>query len=240
MDRLKSGNVGIENATTDLFTPHCFGMSELPSALIERAEVSRLLREKENNHLSEESTFLASPLYVHLSHGLAYTVGSALGSTPPITNTCFAAYLVPNIVGLTAGARAWTKYSHRSMPKSLEGDQVEEGKRKASDGWWGTPCGPVAVINDKALEIFWKVMSTATWKNLHWLPHKVLVYEVRVAEGYGMRWSQDQRNVDGQTGLTGLRYDRPWMFRGFVEPMMENGHELGWRHAVDPVPSLSI
>jgi hypothetical protein len=21
-----------------------------------------------------------------------------------------------------------------------------------------------------------------------------------------------------------------WVFRGFVEPMMENGHEVGWRH----------
>jgi hypothetical protein len=24
----------------------------------------------------------------------------------------------------------------------------------------------------------------------------------------------------------------PWVFRGFVEPMIENGHELGWKHNV--------
>lgn len=24
--------------------------------------------------------------------------------------------------------------------------------------------------------------------------------------------------------------DVPWVFRGFVEPMMDNGHEVGWRH----------
>jgi hypothetical protein len=65
-------------------------------------------------------------------------------------------------------------------------------------------------------------MDNATWRNLHWLPQRALVYEVRVLEGYGMRWSQDQSD-DGEE-------EKPWSFRGFVEPMMENGHELGWRH----------
>jgi hypothetical protein len=83
-------------------------------------------------------------------------------------------------------------------------------------GWWGRAKGPVDVINANALELFWKVMNGATWRNLHWLPHEVLVYEVRVQEGYGMRWF---RVADG-----------PWEMRGFVEPMMENGHEYGWRH----------
>lgn len=26
------------------------------------------------------------------------------------------------------------------------------------------------------------------------------------------------------------KFSSPWIFRGFVEPMMENGHEVGWRH----------
>lgn len=39
------------------------------------------------------------------------------------------------------------------------------------------------------------------------------VFEVRNIEGYGLRWSQN-----GHT------------FRGFLEPQMENGHEVGWVH----------
>jgi hypothetical protein len=85
----------------------------------------------------------------------------------------------------------------------------------------------------------------ATWRNLHWLPHRVLVYEARVREGYGMRWAQDRSRVpDAAVGPDADAADHadaagdtgdetaapPWIFRGFVEPMMENGHEVGWRH----------
>jgi hypothetical protein len=144
-------------------------------------------------------------------------------------------------------------------------------------------------------------MDGATWRNLHWLPHAVLVYEVRVPEGYGMRWSQDRsalvtgEDVGGtaseasasappespaaegaqtvaasppvntrpevitsacatpepdavspSTKESALPTDAPldapappasaapaeppWLFRGLVEPMMPNGHEVHWRH----------
>jgi len=151
---------------------------------------------------------------------------------------------------LGAGARAWAKHAHRSS--ALDGDlgrsekQDEEEEEKKSRGWWGTPSGPVASINERALMLFWKVMRGATWRNLHWLPHEILVYEVRVAEGYGMRWSQDRSSSSSSTttmsggsdGSGGSELEesvldddaRPWIFRGFVEPMMENGHEVGWRH----------
>lgn len=40
-----------------------------------------------------------------------------------------------------------------------------------------------------------------------------------------MRWSQDR------SGAQGNEEEMPeWSFRGFVEPMMEGGHEVGWRH----------
>jgi len=194
--------------------PRCDGMEELPTAGSERAMVFESLQ----SGLPVDDT--RSPLFVHLSHGLAYTVGSALGATPPSVDTCLAAFLVPNKAGLTAGARAWSKHSHRSQAHDPNED--ERGRCEASVGWWGTPSGPVATINEKALALLWKVVNGATWRNLHWLPHRVLVYEVRVLEGYGMRWSQDQGNEE--------ETEQPWSFRGFVEPMMENGHEVGWRH----------
>lgn len=199
-------------------SPRCHGIEELPSAVTERARVFELLKSDAN-----DDPLLHSPLFVHLSHGLAYTIGSALGSTPPSVETCLAAFLVPNKVGLIAGARAWSKHSHRSLPRNEGEDIDDQGRQDASAGWWGTPSGPIAVINEKALALFHKVMDNATWRNLHWLPHAALVYEVRVLEGYGMRWSQDQSNK-------GEDEKRPWTFRGFVEPMMDNGHEVGWRH----------
>ncbi|TFK50550.1 hypothetical protein OE88DRAFT_268100 [Heliocybe sulcata] len=190
-------------------TPYCQGMAELPSAAEERASLS--------------SSDPSNPLVIHLQHGLAYTVGSALGCTPPTMNQCLQGFISPNKAGLSAGARAWTKHFHRS--------QADETK-DTDHGWWGTPKGPVALLNDRALELFWRVMNKASWRNLHWLPHQVLAYEVRVPEGYGMRWSQDLSGTQGE-GLCstseGIREEQPWIFRGFVEPMMEGGHEKGWR-----------
>ena len=194
-------------------------MAEHPQAEIKRAR------------LSADASGADDPLSIHILHGLAYTVGSALGSTPPSNETCLAAFVVPNKAGLTAGARAWSKHSHRSgkeQAPDLDLDPEVESKHKMpkrrgteSPGWWGTPSGPVAVINEKALGLFWKVMERASWRNLHWLPHQVLVYEIRVPDGYGMRWSQDQREEVGT---------KDWVFRGFLEPQMENGHEVGWKH----------
>ncbi|KAJ7143322.1 hypothetical protein C8R43DRAFT_1015098 [Mycena crocata] len=202
-----------------LSDPYCHGMQEHPSALIERAKLAALDSESRNNASALD------PLSLHISLGLAYTIGSAIGSIPPSSDSCLAAFVLPNSVGLTAGARAWSKHAHRSQPQAMSED--EQRTVESSTGWWGTPSGPVAVINERALALFWKVMNAATWKNLHWLPHQVLVYEVRVAEGYGMRWSQDQSGMqtDGDRLQT-----HDWTFRGFVEPMMEGGHEVGWRH----------
>jgi hypothetical protein len=122
-----------------------------------------------------------------------------------------------------SSARAWAKHAHRS------------------DGWWGTAHGSVGALNARALELFDKIVDGATWRNLHWLPHRVLVYEARVREGYGMRWAQDRScvpdsgtdavdNTDTASDTGGETTAPPWIFRGFVEPMMENGHEVGWRH----------
>ncbi len=193
-------------------TPYCYNMLEHPSAALERS------------NLNSGDHSLSKSLMVHLSHGLAYTVGSALGRSPPSQQECLTAFVVPNKVGLTAGARAWSKHAHRSG-----------GSETNSVGWWGTPSGPVATINERALLLFWRTMSTVSWRNLHWLPHSVLVYEIRVPEGYGMRWSQDQNSLLDDDGeimdekLDQLK-ERLWTFRGFVEPMMENGHETAWKH----------
>ena len=191
------------------------------------------LRKNLNAALASGEALADDPLTTHLANGLAYTIGSALGCPPPPSSDCLAAFLVPNSAGLTAGARAWSKHAHRSSSGATSATEADQG-------WWGAPRGSVATINERARALYEKVVPVATWRNLHWLPHQVLVYEVRVEEGYGMRWSQDLHGlVDGTAKVPVVdpaRVDelkeRPWVFRGFLEPMMENGHEVGWRHSV--------
>ncbi|GJE97277.1 hypothetical protein PsYK624_134930 [Phanerochaete sordida] len=213
-------------------TPQCEHMVELTQAHDLRGTLNARLA-------SGEVAEAKDALTVHLLHGLAYTVGSALGSKPPTRDQCLAAFQIPNKVGLTAGARAWSKHAHRSAGSTDEVlDAGTKGKKAAaSSGWWGTPSGPVTAINERALALFWRVVDSASWRNLHWLPHGVLVYEARAPEGYGMRWAQDLSGLLDEDDRTRVRHDcadevkkRPWQFRGFVEPMMENGHEVGWRH----------
>ncbi|KAF9235959.1 hypothetical protein BU15DRAFT_89368 [Melanogaster broomeanus] len=215
-------------ATVILPTPRCHNMEELPSAAAERTRLEGLLSQGHQGVVEKERR--QNPLCNHILNGLAYTVGSALGSEPPTREECLAAFTaLPNKSRLTAGAKAYTKHAHRS------GDPDDQRA-----GWWGKqPTGPVATINERALLLFARVMDHATWRNLHWLPHRLLVYEVRVEEGYGMRWSQDRglagetgggENLDNAAPLVDTTSQSPWIFRGFLEPMMENGHEVGWRH----------
>jgi hypothetical protein len=235
-------------------TPQCYGLVELPSAVAEREKLkaelmsvgsqSNIFENAVVKSESDLSVILSTPLGIHLAYGLAYTVGSALGSIPPSVHVCLTAFTLPNKVHLTAGARAWSKHAHRSIVDDIdiptpspvpepcpdEGTGKKKKKKEPPTGWWGNPSGPVQKVNENALALFWKIFDASTWRNLHWLPHSVLVYEVRIAEGYGMRWSQDQSTKDSLETEASVEMP-PWIFRGFVEPMMENGHEVGWRHA---------
>ncbi|KAG1728904.1 hypothetical protein EDB19DRAFT_1929690 [Suillus lakei] len=191
--------------------PHCFNIEELPSAALERSRVQELVRC--SNQPLDELKQMLDPLSGHLLNGLAYTVGSALGSEPPTREKCLTAFSIPNKVGLTAGARAWSKHSHRSQGETPGANDLP-GQMKTDTGWWGTPSGSVSSINERALTLFKRV---------------VLVYEARVAEGYGMRWSQDHSVLESGEVVAELP---SWTFRGFVEPMIENGHEVGWKHQI--------
>ncbi|KAK3588530.1 hypothetical protein CHS0354_014241 [Potamilus streckersoni] len=85
--------------------------------------------------------------------------------------------------------------------------------RDQSSSWWGTSTGTEQEKNEYALNIVNKILDEATWINIHWLPNDVFVIEARLAEGYGARWTADGEN-----------------FRGFLEPQMVDGHEVGWKH----------
>lgn len=92
-------------------------------------------------------------------------------------------------------------------------DLAKHFHRDKSDSWWGNCSGSEAEKNRHALQIMQNVLDNAVWINIYWLPHDVFIIKARQDQGYGLRWSADGSN-----------------FRGFLEPQMIDGHEVGWRH----------
>ncbi len=87
--------------------------------------------------------------------------------------------------------------------------------------------------NDTADKKLQQLLNDVCWVNIHYLPHSLLVFEIRNRLGYGARWT-----ADGTVRMTclcllcGLSADMslPQEFRGFLEPQMADGHAAGWRH----------
>jgi hypothetical protein len=84
-----------------------------------------------------------------------------------------------------------------------------------SAGYWGVCQGRNDVINEEALRCLNRIVENGVWNNVFALPHEVMAYEIRVIQGYGARWEFQQAGI---------------VFRGFVEPPMEDGHAKKWRH----------
>jgi len=84
---------------------------------------------------------------------------------------------------------------------------------RSEENWWGSNDGSDASKNERANAVLRRILREAVWLNIHVLPHDVRIFEVRNAQGYGARWSADGK-----------------VFRGFLEPQLEDGHEKGWRH----------
>ncbi|KAG7391917.1 hypothetical protein PHYPSEUDO_003123 [Phytophthora pseudosyringae] len=129
--------------------------------------------------------------------GFQQTVGSR--ELAPLTlRQCLAAFTQRHTPDepLTVGARAFSKHCARS-----------------SSGWWGELNGNDAAKNARAEAKVRELLASATWKNIHSLPHAHGTMEIRNALGYGARWDAETRT-----------------FRGFLEPPMRNGHGTKWRH----------
>ncbi|KAB1213250.1 hypothetical protein CJ030_MR5G009655 [Morella rubra] len=67
--------------------------------------------------------------------------------------------------------------------------------------------------NKLAMDVICHLIADCDWLNVHVVPPHGAVFEIRVADGYGARWSNDGSE-----------------FIGFLEPYMEDGHSKGWRH----------
>jgi len=132
--------------------------------------------------------------------GMSKTIGSVM-KTPPYVGDLIHSFNKPHEkdgrkMTLTVGAKALAKHAVRS-----------------SDGWWGQIIGNDASKNRQAEQKLEQILKDAVWANTHLLPNDIEIFELRVREGFGARWSADGKE-----------------FRGFLEPLMEDGHEKGWRH----------
>ncbi|KAM3374426.1 putative protein isoform X1 [Capsicum galapagoense] len=133
--------------------------------------------------------------------GFVCTVGTVSEALPPPTSSLISSFLLPhnpNAKGcsLTDGARALSKHVNRS-----------------SDKYWGSFSGSDSDKNKAALDVISNLITRCCWMNVHIVPPHGVVFEIRVANGYGARWSKDGSK-----------------FIGFLEPYMEDGHSKGWRH----------
>ena len=171
--------------------------------------------------------------------GLKRTAGSIEGSLPPPRRTLLEALGKPHIASNGKGPALPASSASKCPPRDEMSSTPSEGslERKnaaavvskltvggralckhavrVEDGWWGDAGGTEADKNDRAEKAVLRVLAGATWVNLHRFGGggEGGVFEVREKSGYGARWSTD--------GI---------VFRGFLEPHMEDGHERGWRH----------
>jgi hypothetical protein len=116
---------------------------------------------------------------------------------------------------LTVAARARSKHAHRGC----------------QDLFFGIAKGPQEAQNEATKEILVKLLQTTVWMNLHTfggLQENNPVLEIRVASGYGARWTGDWSTTSIMSSETTMPLNI--QFRGFLEPQMENGHESKWRH----------
>ncbi|RHZ59944.1 hypothetical protein Glove_360g30 [Diversispora epigaea] len=168
--------------------------------------------------------------------GLRTTLGSATQS-PPSLIECINSFTLRHVKSnaknakpnrsnisntLTVGAKALSKHCHRDISRSF----------------WGICSGTEKQKNEQANQILAKIITNAAWINLHLLPHDTRVFEVRTSDGYGARWEiwepKQMQSCDDSRENNDSRdddNDKPKIiFRGFLEPQMENGHSKGWIH----------
>nr|CAD1819926.1 unnamed protein product [Ananas comosus var. bracteatus] len=133
--------------------------------------------------------------------GMAHTVGTVPDGLPPPRSILISSSMRshrPDVKGcsLTDAARALAKHVNRS-----------------SNGWWGDFRGTEANKNQLASEVVNRLLADCCWMNVHLIHSNDCVFEIRVREGYGARWSKDGSK-----------------FIGFLEPYTADGFSTGWKH----------
>jgi len=152
---------------------------------------------------------------------------AARGCLPLDQATLVATFQTLHQGALSAGARALAKHCHRESSAAF---------------WGGELKGSEAAKNRQADAVLDRLLSGACWLNVHMLPHSSPCLELRTAAGYGARWvytplappplTPPSSTPTDSPSDTASATDGPWRiaFRGFLEPQMPDGHDIGWRH----------
>lgn len=130
-------------------------------------------------------------------------IGRTVGSAltlPPPWRTCMASFL--------------DRHAPTTASPLTKGARAH-AKHCHRDGhaFWGRATGSETEKNAQALLALQNIVTDMAWANVHAAPGGLLLFEVRCSPGYGARWLADGSH-----------------FRGFLEPQMEDGHAVGWRH----------
>ncbi|XP_030940650.1 uncharacterized protein LOC115965547 isoform X1 [Quercus lobata] len=142
--------------------------------------------------------------------GLTHTTGTIPNALPPPRSTLLSSFTLPykpNVEGctLTHGARALAKHANRSTSK-----------------YWGTLEGSDYDKNGLAMDVVCHVIEHCGWLNVHIVPPHGAVFEIRVADGYGARWSKDGCKFPGLSSFL-IRWRR-YGFEPACQPI--NSSEL--------------
>ncbi|GMY32580.1 hypothetical protein FCV25MIE_27822 [Fagus crenata] len=125
--------------------------------------------------------------------GLTHTTGTIPNALPPSRSTLISSFMLPykpNVKGctLTHGARALTKHANRSSSK-----------------YWGALEGSDSDKNRLSLDVIYHLIAHCSWLNVHIVPPHGAVFEIRVADGYGARWSKDGSKFPGLSSFLARR-----------------------------------
>ena len=107
---------------------------------------------------------------------------------------------------MSAGAVALCKHFERG------GYSSDPTKGRDLHPFWKMPVGSNEKKNVIAEEILTEMLQGAAWKNVIWLHEGVAVYEIRVTNGYGMRWTldiRDGRETENECSKHGDA-EKPW------------------------------
>ena len=144
--------------------------------------------------------------------GLRSTIGTEMNLLPPPIDLLIHAANQPITTKanakppiLTVAGRARTKHAHRG----------------SKDQFFGISKGNNIEKNEAGEKIVRDIIQDAIWINIHVFGGvEVPIMEIRNSLGYGARWSAIWSN--------GCPSDI--VFRGFLEPQMQDGFEKKWRH----------
>lgn len=101
---------------------------------------------------------------------------------------------------LTVGARALCKHYERRQSVNVE------------HPFWVLPIGSEDSKSETARKVLDSLMNDACWQNVLLLHPGVAVYEMRMAMGYGLRWTLELDSGESTHSI------RRITFRGFLEP----------------------